>query len=494
MTGFLSPMRTGTQRSLALAILAACGGQVPPPTPAAPPPAETFRAAAPTPGPAPVLRAPVPVRSTLDNGATLLVVPKGDLPLIHVQILVRTGSANDPAAQPGLAGFLGDVMRAGTTSRSAEQIADEMETLGTSVSIGVGVESSTLSWTTTTENFAAALAVASDVLLRPAFAKKEIERVRRGRLAGLLQTEDDARATADRVFRKVIYPQHPYGHTSIGERAAIERVDQAALRAFHRQHIQPQLSAIIVVGDITPERAQEVFTSALGSTAWPKGTTAAPQLAAAAQPAQQRVFVHKQASPQSQLRLGHIGVERHHPEYFNLIIMNAILGGLFTSRINMNLREDKGYTYGARSSFDFWQRPGPFSVACGVRTDATLASIQEIIKEVRTIREHNVTDKELDDAKSKYRLGLPGNFETISDIGGMMATLFLFDLPLDYYQSLPDRIAAVTVADVRRVAASHLDPDKLSVVVVGDRNQTATPLAELGTFTELTPSGIPEKR
>ena len=439
---------------------------------------EPFRKSAPPPGPAPVLKAPVPQLKELANGLQIWAVEKRGLPLVHVEIVTRVGSAADPATLPGLAGFLAAVMKSGTTTRSAEQIADEVETLGSSLYFAVEEESMTLGFSAMRENLEALFAVAADVLLHPALAPDEIERVRRERLAELARERDDPRSNAARLFQESLFPAHPYGHTVLGNEAAIKAIDLAALRAFYQQHLRPNISAAVVVGDLGVEEMTAAVTRLLA--AWEGQAVVPPPPGAPAASAPALLLVDRPNAPQSQLSVGHIGVSRDHPDYFNLVMLNAILGGLFHSRINMNLREDKKYTYGARSYFDFRHGPGSFVVATAVRTDATAPAIQEILKEIQTIRSEPVSDEELQAAKNRYTLSLSGYFQTVAGIGNMMANIYLYDLPKDYYQRLPERLAAVTVADVQRVANEQLHPDALSIVVVGDQEAVAAELNALG--------------
>ncbi len=459
-----------------LLFLVACA---PAPQPVAAPTLSTdaFRAAPPSPGPEPTLRAPVPERVELANGLTLLSVPKPALPLISLTVVFKSGSGADPADRPGLAGFVADAMRAGTKTRSATTIADEVETLGASLDISVSEDALTVSVTALEENFAAAFDVVADVLMNPAFAADEVERVRRRRLGELAQALDDPGQTASRVFKRVVFGPHPYGHTVLGEEEALAKISRRDLLNYFAKHVRPANAAVVMVGSIDAERAKGEVTKRLARWQGARGLSLAPAKPLV-QPAEV-VVIDRAGAPQSQLRVGHLGVSRAHPDYYALVICNAILGGLFSSRINMNLREDKGYTYGARSAFDFLRGDGAFYVSTGVETSVTAPAIREILAEIARMRTSDVTLEELGLAKSRYALSLPGYFQTVSSIASMMSNIYVYDLPLDYYQELPKHIAAVTVTDVRRVAEAHLKPDSLSIVVVGDRQKVTTALAEL---------------
>ncbi len=440
---------------------------------AAPPPppadAQEFRATIPQGGPVPALHAPVAERRVLDNGLTVLVVPKHDLPLVSVHVVLKSGSAADPRARPGLAGFVAEMLKAGTKTRSASAIAEEVENHGATLNIGVDEDTTSLTFTALTSNYQPVLDVATDVLLHPAFAKSELERARKRRLAALEQQKDSPSSTASRVFAKVVFGNHPYGHTVLGDEKAVAAISRKDLQTYFAAHFRPSNAAVVVVGDVAVDEALAAIKDRLGGWTGSKGAEAAP-VKPTPEPAA-LVLVDRPDAPQSQVRIGELGVARSTPDYYSLVIANAILGGMFNSRINMNLREDKGYTYGAHSVFDFRRGQGPFVVYTGVRTDVTAPAITEVLREIERMRESEVTDDELTHAKNSYSLSLPGYFQDVRGIAGMMANIFVFDLPLDYYQKLPDNIARVTKADVSRVAREYLHPEQLSIVVVGNRSK-----------------------
>ena len=420
----------------------------------------------------------MPVSTTLPNGLTLLFVEKGDLPLVSLTILVRSGAAQDPDALPGLAGFVGEMLRTGTKTRSAEQVADELETRGAVLNINVDQDSLILSATALSENFDAVFEVVTDLVKNPAFVAAEIDRVRHRRLATLAQERDDPGRTASRVFRRVLFESHPYGHTSLGEEAAIKKIGRADLEAFYKKHLRPANAAIVLVGRLTPDAAKEKVTHLLGTWRGAAGVTAAPALALDQKPS--LVLVDRPGAPQSEIRVGHLGLRRLHPDYFAVSVLNAILGGMFNSRINLNLREDKGYTYGASSSFEFWRSRGVFGVGAGVETSKTAPALTEVFKEIERIRREDVTAEELAGAKQHFALSLPGYFENVNAIASMATTLCLYDLPLDYFRTLAASLDKVTIADVHRAAETYLKPEALDVIVVGDDAVVGKSLEELG--------------
>lgn len=437
-----------------------------------------FRTVRPQSAALPPLRVPVPTKVVLENGLTVMVLHKPGLPLIDIEVVVRSGSAADPRDRLGLANFTASMLKAGTTTRSSKAISEEIETRGATLGVRTDEDAIALNTTVLTENADPVLDIVADVLQHPAFDASEIQRVRQQVLTSLEQIKNDPTEAATAVFQDVVFGNHPYGHVMFGTRANVEKITRSDLQTFYAQHIHPANTAVIIVGDLTVEAATAAISKRLGGWKSTKGIVSAPP----GPPAQDEahvVVVDRPGAPQSQLRIGHLGVARNDPDYYALMMCNAVLGGLFNSRINMNLREDKGYTYGARSSFEFMRGPGAFVIGTAVRTDVTDASIREIIKEVAKIRQEDVKAEELEHAKSRYSLSLPGYFQTVQGIGRMVADIFLYDLPLDYYQQLPSHIQEVTVADVRRVAEQHLHESQMSIVVVGDRRMVEAGLTDL---------------
>jgi zinc protease len=442
------------------------------------PDADAWRKTRPPTGPLPTLQAPLGHKSQLENGLTIVTVPKQALPLVHVSVVIKSGSAQDPATLPGLASFMADMLKMGTRSQSAQAIAEAVETQGASLELSADEDNIMLSATVLKDNVGAVLDVIADVLRHPDFAKDEMERARKLRLSTLSQLDSEPVHLSRRVFREVVFGQHPYGHVPFGTAPGLHKIKRQDLRAFYKTHVRPANVAVMVVGDLSVAEAQSHIEKRLG------GWNGAPQTqtppTAPTESAPQVALVPRPGAPQSQVVVGNLGVARGTPDYYPLVMCNAILGGLFNSRINMNLREDKGWTYGARSTFDFKRERGPFFVAAGIRTDVTGEAIREILGEIAKMRDSDVSEEELGNAKNRYSLSLPGYFQTVEGVSSMLASLYLFNLPDDYYQKLPEHLAAVTVADVRRVATTYLHPDKLSVVVVGDPAHVEPALRDLG--------------
>ncbi len=466
------------QVSALIAMLCHCGSQKKAaPPPAAAPPSDAFRTEIPKPGPQPALHAPVPESHTLPNGLTVLTHEKTGLPLVSAQVVIRSGSAQDPPNLPGLASFTAEMLRAGTFKRTAEAISKEVESRGTSIDIETDEDAITISVTALKENFDAVFEVVADIVQHARFVPAEIERTRKQRLENIRLSQDAPAYVANYVFRQTLYGPHPYGHAPLGTREAIEKIKNHDLFAFYTHFFQPSNAGVVLVGDLPGAAAVKLVENRLGL--W-KGGTATRKPPPPSEPGKSEVvLVDRPDAPQSQLVLGMLAAARSDPDYYTLGVLNSILGGAFNSRINMNLREDKGYTYGARSYFDFMRGRGPFFVQTGVRTDATAPAIREVLREIDGIRQADVSDEELNNAKNRYILSLPGLFQTVDGIGDNIATLFVYDLPLDNLQKIPEHVAAITKADVRRVAQKFLDPGQLIIVVNGDKSKIGESLTGL---------------
>lgn len=435
------------------------------------------RAQVPAAGPEVQFTAPVPEVVETKNGLSVYVARTGELPLVHLSLVFAAGSGSDPVGAEGITALLGEVLKAGTETLSATALAERFALLGTELSVSVDEDSFELGCTVLEPHLDAAMALIADVVLHPAFAPEEFERVRRRQLLALKSEQDDPASLARRVFLHKVFGPHPYGHSELGNAGALERATVTELRAQRDRIFRSRAAALVLTGKITLERATRL-AEALGPLTQSEQPSVVPSEAA---PKSQRgtFLVDRPGAPQSQIRVGHLGLRRDHPDFYAVTICNAILGGMFTSRINMNLREAKGYTYGTYSRFDFLRGSGAFAVRGGIRTDVTKEALVEVFRELDTMRSKDVTLDELSAAKNRYSLSLPGSFQTAQAVAGMTANLFLYALPLTYYVDLPRLIQAVTVADVRRVALAHLKPSELTVVVVGDRSFVEAPLRAL---------------
>ncbi|KFI05977.1 pitrilysin family protein [Massilia sp. BSC265] len=442
-------------------------------------PPEPWRAQQPKAGPAPRFTLPQGESFKLANGLTVIHHYKQGLPLVSAQLVVRSGSADNPANLPGLAGFTAQMLEEGTATRSAPQIADEIAQLGAFLDTGTSVDASVVSLLALRGTFAPALDVLADIVLRPAFPTAEVERQRADRVGELIQQRDDPEAVASVAAAGALYGnRHPKGHGQLGTEPAIRAATRDDLVAFWRRHYVPGNAALVVSGDISRGELKALAESRF--TAWPRADV--PD-GGAGEPAGTRarlVMVDQPGAVQTALRVTGITVARTTPDFPALQVLNAALGGMFSSRLNNNLRETKGYTYGISSYFRYDRTPGPFVIAGSVRRDATGDSVREIFRELGEIRDAPLPAAELDAARDAQVLSLPGAFETNADIGASLAEIFVYGLPLDYYARLPGQLNAVTAAQVQAAARKHLAPERMTVVAVGDRKRMLPQLQALG--------------
>jgi zinc protease len=434
---------------------------------------EPWRSTQPKPAAPRPLQLPTPVSATLANGLTLILSERHDVPIVASSLVIRTGGDANPLDKPGLASFTASMLDQGTATRNALQIADEVARLGADLGGSSDADSSSVYARSLASNFPATLDLLADVVLHPAFPAEEVERLRGRRLAGLLQQRDDPSSIANKTMLAALYgTNHPYGFDNSGTEASVKAMTRDDLAAFWKQHFVPNNAALVVAGDITMPQLQALADKAFGG--WARGTVTGavvpPSAPGGRGPGQTRVIiVDKPGSPQTQVRVATVGAARSSPDFRPAQVMNLALGGLFGSRINMNLREAHGYTYGARSQFVFRKMPGPFLISSGVRTDVTAPAVSEMFNELRGMIDKPLSDTELKNAKEGLAQSLPGAFETSSDAVGNFANVFVYNLGLDYYTHYGEQVAAVTNAQTLEMARKYLVPSSMVVVAVGDR-------------------------
>jgi zinc protease len=426
------------------------------------------RSKAPGLGPTPQLKVPPIEKRTLSNGLPVWIVEQAEVPLAQVNLVIHAGSADDPAGAFGLASFTAAMLDEGAGERSALQIADEIEFLGASLGTSSSFDGSAIRLNVPVRRLRQALAVMADIALRPTFPAAEIERLRQERLTALVQAKDDAAAIAPLAFAKVVFGAHRYGTGATGTQATLKTMTAAQMREFHAARYRPSNATLIVAGEVTATGVMPLLEEAFG--AWPRSAPlartavpTAPQLTAG-----QVTIVDMPSAAQSQIRIGWVGVPRSTPDYFPLLVLNTILGGSFTSRLNQNLREEHGYSYGASSRFDMRLSAGAFQAGAGVQSDKTAESLTEFFKELKGIVAP-MSDAELTKAKNYVALGFPSEFETITDLTGRLEEMALYKLPDNYFSQYIANVQAVTAAAVQKAAATYIQPEKFAVLVVGDR-------------------------
>ena len=431
----------------------------------------------PAPGPAPPLHLPVPEQFKLANGLTVLYNERPGLPLVAASLVFRAGSGANPIDHPGLASFTARMLQQGTDTRSALQIADRAADLGTSLASRASTDASSVSFMSLTRSFPDGLELLADVALHPSFPQQEIDRVRSERLGALVQEKNEPFAVASRVYAAALYgPKNSYGYPDIGTPESIKGTTRDDLVNFW-QHYSPNQAALVIAGDIKLADLKPLVEKQFGG--WKRGADSLPALAAPAPSDARLILVDRPNAQQTTLLFCSLGPERSTPEYPQIEVMNAVLGGLFSSRINMNLREQHGFTYGAQSFFNYRVGPGPFIVYSEVRTDATALAAAEIFKELNRMRDTQLTPAELTLAKDAIAQSMPGRFEAGDEAAGTIAQVYVYDFSPDYFSVLPGKIKAVTAEQARAAAQQFIQPDKMIVLAVGDRARIETDLKKL---------------
>lgn len=431
---------------------------------------EFDRSKPPVPGKTPELRVPTWTKSTLANGAELIVSEKHDLPLVSFTITFLGGASQfEPPERTGLASLTASMMSEGTKTRDGEALSNALQLLGTTVSTSVSGESGSMSFLSSTGKFASTLDILADMLLNSTFPAEALERLRAQRLVALTQARAQPGAIASRVFPRVVYGQtHPYGRVTSEE--SFKAITRDHIVAFHSQYFQPGRALVTVVGDVAADSVKSTIEKALA--AWPKaGTKPTFSYQPMTEGQKTTIFlVDRPGAAQSTVAIGLPGPPRSTPDYYAIEVMNTMLGGMFQSRLNANIREEKGYSYGVFSGFAFGKGPGAFRTGGDIVGGKTDAALVEFMKELRGIvGARPVTDEELQTAKDSLIQQLPATFASVGGISGGITTLWTQGLPDDYYQQYSKAVAAVTKDDVLRVAKRYVDIDHLAIVIVGDR-------------------------
>jgi zinc protease len=416
--------------------------------------------------------------ATLANGLTLILYERRSMPIVAANLVIKTGSDANPVEKAGLANFVAAMLDEGAGTRGALQIADEVSRLGATLTTGSSMDATTVGGRSLSKNFGPLLDLMADVGLRPTFPADEVERQRANRLGQLVQQRDNPGQVAGQVMAAALYgPRHPYGYTELGTEAAMKAVTRDEMVAFWRQHFVPNNAALVVAGDISMDDLRARAERAFGS--WGRGTAVRPGLGMPETTSARVIIVNMPGAPQTQLRVAGIGAARSTPDFRALQVMNNALGGLFSSRINMNLREEHGYSYGASSNFVFRRGAGPFVIAAGVRTDVTGPAVDEIFKEIAGMNERPMSPEELQKSKDALANSLPGAFETSLNIVNSFSNIFIYDLSLDYYTTYAREVNAVTAEQALDVARRYVIPERLVVIAVGDRSAIEGGLASL---------------
>jgi len=441
--------------------------------------AQNWRKDAPKPGPDPTLHLPSPKSFALANGMKVYLIEEHALPVMSASLVTMAGGEYNPREKPGLAAFAARMLTEGTATRSSTQLANDIAQIGANLGSSATMDNASVGVGALSSNTGGALELLSDVALHPAFKAEEVERIRKQRLVAILQEGDQPVLSALRVGQRAVYGDQPYAFRAVGTTESVKSITEADMKAFWAAHYTPKDAALILAGDVTEAEAKRWAEKYFGgwTGAGAAGASALPP--APAPPTRKVILVDKPGSPQTTLLTVGLGAPRNTPEYPAIVEMNSILGGLFSSRLNMNLREKNGYTYGAFSFSSFNREGGPYFAYAPVRTDVTGPAAKELFSELNRIHTDPPTPEELKLAKDNALRSLPGSFETVGNESGLMAELFVYGLPNDYFQKLPAAYEAVTPEAVSKAAQDYIHPENVVLVAVGDRAKIQADLEKL---------------
>jgi predicted Zn-dependent peptidase len=403
---------------------------------------------------------------TLSNGLKIVLMEKHEVPLIQLNIVIKTGSVDDPEGKTGLAWLTSNMLLEGAAGKTSLELADAIDFLGARISVNSSVHSATVSLHSPLSKFDDALKIMSDIVLRPDFPQKELDRKKKDRLTLLMQAHDQPTAIATAAFNQILFgKEHPYGKMTTEKEIKSFSVDD--LKSFYKKYFVANNAFLIAVGDIKKEELKKKLETAFGK--WSKGTVKEVNVKEPLQVTKRIVYlIDKPGAAQSVINIGRIGAARLTNDYNSIVVMNTLLGGSFTSRLNQNLREKNGYTYGANSRFSFRPVPGSFLASSSVQTEVTDKALTEFFNELNGIREP-LTDADLNRAKNLVALSYPGNFQSVSQIAGQLEEMVSYNLPENYFSEFVSKILSLSGNDVNSAAKKYIVPDQMVVVVVGDK-------------------------
>jgi predicted Zn-dependent peptidase len=434
-------------------------------------------------GPDPQFRFPEIARHTFANGLQVRTIEHAGVPVVTCVLQVDGGSGADPSQREGVAAVVADMIDEGTGSLSALDVSDALARIGADYDVDVGADATVFSLTTVARLAPRGASLLADLITRPSLRESDFTRVRQLRLDRLRQLKDLPPAVAERAFLRLLYGDHPYGHLAIGNDAALRDLTLDEVTDFHRRAFVPNRATLVVAGALTHDELRRIAEDAFGG--WARRDDGALPVAADAplpgRSTARLTIVPRDGAAQSELRIGHLAARRNTPDYPALLVMNAVLGGQFVSRINLKLREEKGFTYGARAGFDWRRGLAPYSVHASVYTAATAEAIRDVHAEIADIGSTRPpSDPELTFARASLTRGYPRNFETVQQVARGVAQLALYGLPDTYFQQFVPNVNAVVAQDVVQAARRYLDASALTTLVVGDRSAIADSIEALG--------------
>jgi zinc protease len=425
------------------------------------------RSKPPQPGPITQITFPKFITTRTPDGTPVYLVENHEQPLVSVTLYLRNGSADDTPGREGLASMSAELLTKGTTSRTATQIAEQIDFVGGSLGAGSSWDATTISTSVLKRYLPTALDLFADVTLNPVFANEELGRAKLQRIANISQAKSDPGYLSETIFSKKVFASHPYGLEANGTEESVPEMTSELLKDHYLAISSSLNSFFVVAGDISEEELLSMLTRRFEG--W-RSTPSNPNISLVPSLDTKRIvaIVEKPQAVQSAIRVGHIGIPRNHKDYTACYVLNMLLGGFFNSRINQNLREKHGFTYGARSFFDARKQTGAFAVSTEVRTDVTARAVEEIIKELVLIRKEAVSEHELRTVKNYIIGSFPISIETPQQVAGRISTLALYALDADYYDRFRDSVSVLTREDLLRTAETYIHPDSVTIAISGD--------------------------
>ena len=431
----------------------------------------------------PPFRFPTIVRHRLPNGVEVVTAEHRSVPVVSFAVKIEGGLGLDPPGRAGLASLTADMLDEGIGDLSAIEVSEALARIGAEYTTEVAADATVLTLTTLRRFASQGSTLLSQLVTSPSLNETDFERVRQLRIDRLRQLKDVPSSVADRVYLRQLYAQHPYGHPGIGDEPGLRSLKPADVVDFHHATCRPSQTTVVAVGAMSHDELLRTVSQAFGEWSPATGSPRPPVPSLDRAPALETrlVIVPREGAAQSELRIGHLAARRDTPDYVPLVVMNAVLGGQFVSRINLKLREEKGFTYGARTGFDWHRHLSPFGLQVSVHTAATAEAIADAFREFSELRgSRPPTDDEMLLARASLTRGFPRNFESAGQVANAAVQIVLFGLADTYFDEFVPKVRAVTTADVTRVAREYVDPSRMVVVIVGDEPAIRASLAGLG--------------
>jgi zinc protease len=433
----------------------------------------------PGPGPAITFRQPPVWHVKLDDGIPVAGTPYNILPITTLQLSVPAGRLHESMQNLGLASMTAELLQQGTRSLSATEFTEALDALGATLNASAGEEEITFTLTCLDKHLDKAIDLLGHVILEPRFSADDFKRIQKDRMVALETRSDQIRVIAGDVYRRLLWGDTVAGMPTSGTHDTVQKMKLEDVQAYWREHGSPAGARLTFVGQRDAGQVKTLFASLTGS--WKSDGVAQKLATPVAKPLSgtKLYFVDKPGAPQSEVRIGHVSLASTDPDFYPLTVLNYPLGGLFSSRVNLNLREDKGYTYGARTALDGGYFPGAFTASAGVKTEVTKESVAEFMKELQKIKD-GITEKELAFTKDSVAESTKRQYESVMALSGMLESISKYNWPDDYATQRLKELDRLTLDDMKRMASMHLHPDAMVVLVVGDKKKIAKGLAELG--------------